>query len=41
MVMPRTKEGGYIIDDSSVVLKKNPYIEPPEEKEKEELKEKD
>ena len=26
--MPRTKEGGFIIDDSTVVLKDNPYKKP-------------
>ena len=26
--MPRTKKGGWIIDDSLVVLKRNPYIKP-------------
>ena len=24
--MPRTKEGGWIIDDKLVIFKKNPYI---------------
>jgi len=36
--MPKTPEGGYIIDDRSVVLKKNPYVEPPEKKKVEEEK---
>lgn len=34
--MPKTKEGGYIIDDSTVVLKHNPYIEALKRKKEEE-----
>lgn len=36
--MPKTPEGGYIIEDSSVVLKKNPYTERPKKKKVEEEK---
>ncbi len=36
--MPRTKEGGWIIDDSSVVLKHNPYGKLPEEEDDEQKK---
>jgi len=38
--MQKTKEGGWIIDDSSVTLKKNPYVESLEKEEKEEREKK-
>lgn len=34
--MPKTRNGGYIIEDAQVVLKKNPYTERPEKKKIEE-----
>lgn len=36
--MPKTKEGGWVIDDRAVVLKRNPYTEPLGKKKKEETK---
>jgi len=39
--MQKTKEGGWIIDDSSVTLKKNPYVESLEKEEKKKEKKKD
>jgi len=36
--MPETKDGGWILDDSSVILKKNPYTKLPEKKKVEEEK---